>query len=122
RLPYGLFCRYAWRGMVNHTVLGSTSALKLFEQNWRLPALTSRDASAADLIGACDFTAPGRASEVIATGAAWTPLPSADVKRIYWFYGGAVLSVLLLVAAAVGLPPAVAIRCRRTRRADGGVR
>ena len=49
RVPALLVSAYARQGQVNHTVLDYTGALKFIEQNWRLPPLTARDATANSL-------------------------------------------------------------------------
>ena len=46
----------ARRGAVDHTIYDTSSILKLIEERWNLAALGSRDAAAADLTAAFDFS------------------------------------------------------------------
>jgi len=55
RVPALLVSAYARKGLVSHTVLDYTSALRFIEQNWTLAPLTARDAHAKSLLGAFDF-------------------------------------------------------------------
>jgi phospholipase C len=59
RVPALVISPRARRGSVDHTVYDHTSVLRAIEWRWGLPALTPRDASAANIVGALDFgTAP----------------------------------------------------------------
>jgi phospholipase C len=49
---------WARRGFVDHTVYDTTSILKFIETRWHLEPLAERDAAAADLTAAFDFTQP----------------------------------------------------------------
>jgi phospholipase C len=108
RVPALLVSAYARRGQVNHTVVDYTSALKFIEENWRLPALTSRDAKANSLASAFDFAAGPRPPALIPAGPdalvqglpGARPLPHAPVTRIYVLYGAAALAVLVFLFAA----------------------
>ena len=107
RVPALLVSAYARKGQVNHTVLDYASALKFIEQNWRLAPLTSRDARAASLVSAFDFTAPPRPPAILpaaASSAASVARPPRAVPRgtIYALYGvAAAVALLLFVLAAV---------------------
>ncbi len=66
RVPTLVISPFAPRGAVAHALYDHTSILKLIEWRWGLPALTVRDASAANLADSLDFThrntkAPGYA-------------------------------------------------------------
>ncbi|MDT4922213.1 MAG: phospholipase, partial [Pseudonocardiales bacterium] len=50
------------RGFVDHTVYDHTSVLKAIEWRWGLPSLTPRDAAAANIVQALDFTKPANLS------------------------------------------------------------
>jgi phospholipase C len=109
RVPALLISAYAREGLVDHTVLDYTSALKFIEQNWRLAPLTARDAQANSLISAFDFAAPARAPDLIPSGArvlvggipAAALPPRTPVTTIYWLYGtAAAIGVLLMLFAA----------------------
>ncbi len=55
RVPAGVVSPYARPDYVSHTVFDHTSILKLVETKWNLPALTGRDAAAADLLDMVDL-------------------------------------------------------------------
>jgi len=56
RVPAGVVSPYARKDFVSHTIYDHTSILKLCETKWNLPALTSRDAHANDILDMVDFT------------------------------------------------------------------
>lgn len=58
RVPSGVISPYAKRNYVSHTVYDHTSVLKTVERKWNLPALTRRDANAADVLDMVDFRSP----------------------------------------------------------------
>jgi phospholipase C len=58
RVPALVISPRARRGYVDHTVYDHTSVLKAIEWRWGLPALTPRDAAAANIVQALDFTSP----------------------------------------------------------------
>ncbi len=66
RVPMIVISPYAKRGFVDHDTMDHTSILKLIATNWRLPALTSREANASDMMSAFSF--PGAAGSA-ASGA-----------------------------------------------------
>jgi phospholipase C len=109
RVPALLISAYAPKGLVNHTVLDYTSALKFIEQNWQLPALTARDAAASSISSAFNFQTGPRPPVLLSTGLdpQLDALPRvhqpsrAKVLQIYVLYGvvGA-LAILLPVFAA----------------------
>src|SRR5690606_11747850 len=109
RVPAVLVSPYARPGHIDHTQLDYTSALKFIEYNWDLPPLTTRDATAESISGACDFTAPPRAPGIIANGPAVPEVPTGNSAMIYGWYGGAfVFAASLLAVAAYRSRPAVA--------------
>jgi phospholipase C len=55
RVPAGVVSPYARRDFVSHVVYDHTSILKTVEAKWNLPALTRRDASAADVLAMVDL-------------------------------------------------------------------
>jgi phospholipase C len=100
RVPALLVSPYARRGYVDHTTLDFTSALKFIEENWGLPPLTRRDATANNLTSAFDFGAPARRPQIIAATRAVTPPVVAKRSIIYPAYTvGAALVVLLMLFA-----------------------
>jgi phospholipase C len=131
RVPALLISAYARKGLVDHTVLDYTSALKFIEQNWRLAPLTARDAQANSLTSAFNFAAPARAPALVPSGSPASaggipaaPLPPrTPVTTIYWLYGtAAAIGVLLLLFAASR--PALSARrqvmaARRVARTEG---
>jgi phospholipase C len=56
RVPAIVISPYARKHFVDHTVYDTTSILAFIEHRWNLPPLSSRDANAADLTKAFDFT------------------------------------------------------------------
>jgi phospholipase C len=58
RVPAVIVSPWARRGFVDHTVYDTTSILKFIETRWHLEPLAERDAAAADLTAAFDFTQP----------------------------------------------------------------
>jgi len=92
RVPAGVVSPYARRDFVSHTVYDHTSALKTIERKWNLPALTRRDANAADVLAMLDLTGkpafltpptlpdpanPALSYGCLATGPGQVPPPSA---------------------------------------------
>ncbi len=58
RVPAVIVSPYARTDFVLHDVLDHTSVLKLIEEKWNLPPLTSRDAAAVSPLGALDLSGP----------------------------------------------------------------
>lgn len=56
RVPLLVISPYARKGFVDHTLYDMTSLLKFIETRWDLKPLAARDAAAADLTAAFDFT------------------------------------------------------------------
>ncbi|HEY2523258.1 MAG TPA: alkaline phosphatase family protein, partial [Streptosporangiaceae bacterium] len=57
-VPAVIVSPYARRDHVSSTVYDHTSILKLVEQKWNLPALTSRDAAAESPLDALELDGP----------------------------------------------------------------
>ncbi len=57
RVPCCVVSPWAKKGYVSHQTFDHTSILKLVETKWNLPALTYRDANAANMLDFFDFTA-----------------------------------------------------------------
>lgn len=58
RVPAVVVCPYGRKDHVTHIVHDHTSILAMVERKWNLPALTYRDANAADLMDFLDLSAP----------------------------------------------------------------
>lgn len=58
RVPAAVVSPYARKGHVTHTIHDHTSILAMVERKWNLPALTYRDANAADLTDFLDLSRP----------------------------------------------------------------
>jgi phospholipase C len=56
RVPAIIVAPFARRGHVAHTVFDHTSVLRFIEWRWKLDPLTERDATAANLAEALDFS------------------------------------------------------------------
>jgi phospholipase C len=108
RVPALLVSPYSRRGVIDHTTLDYTAALRFVEDNWGLPRLGARDTASAGLASAFDFGAPPRPPQLL--GLDHAPLPDGARGRlaVYLSYGGA----LLFAAAAAWLPGRIR---RRTR-------
>jgi phospholipase C len=131
RVPALLISAYARQGLIDHSVLDYTSALRFIEQNWNLAPLTARDARANSLASAFDFTGGPRAPALIPPGSiaagsglpGAVPAPPTPVAKIYGLYGSAaVIGVLLLLFA--GWRPTLAgwwqaMAARRVARPGG---
>lgn len=100
RVPALLVSPYSRRGVVDHTTLDYTAALRFIEDNWGLARLGVRDAASPGLASAFDFLAPARSPQLL--GLDRTPPPVGSRARwvVYSSYG----SLLLLAAAATWLP------------------
>ncbi len=65
RVPLLIISPYARQGLIDHTQGDHTSILKFIETVFNLPPLTTRDAGAADLMEAFDFSQAPRAPLVL---------------------------------------------------------
>ena len=88
RVPALVISPRARRGHVDHTVYDHTSILRAIQWRWNLPALTPRDAAAANIMRALDFRAPPRltapkftVAPFVAAGCTGT-VASSDVDQI----------------------------------------
>jgi len=104
RVPALLISPYAKKGVIDHTQLEFTSALKFIQENWGVKSLGVRDVNANNFINAFDFTAPARPAEMIPFERA-TGVQKAEPKRfvIYVAYGGAIIVSVLVVITAIVL-------------------
>lgn len=100
RVPAILVSPYARSEFIDHTQLDYTSALKFIQNNWGIPPLTTRDATAESISGAFDFAAPPRAPRIIQNGPAVPEPATGNVAMIYAWYGGALVLALALLAVA----------------------
>src|SRR5512140_2444189 len=100
-----LISPYAREAYIDHTQLDFTSVLKFIETNWGVPALSTRDASANDLMSAFDFSQPPRTAQFLPfERESIAPVKKAPTRIIYGLYGLA-LAVSLLVVAFAFLAP-----------------
>ncbi len=105
RVAAMLISPYAREAYVDHTQMDFTSVLKFIENNWGIPALSTRDASANDLTSAFDFSQPPRPAEFIPlTRQSAAAEKHAPTLIIYGLYGLA-LAVSVLVFAFAFLGP-----------------
>jgi phospholipase C len=101
RVPTLLVSPYSRRGVVDHTALDFTAALKFIETNWGLEPLGSRDAASPGLDSAFDFATPPRPPRLLGLDRTPAPLIGSGTRwTVYASYGGA----LLVAAAAAWLP------------------
>jgi phospholipase C len=102
RVPTMIISPYARNRFVDHTTSDFTSILKFIETAYGLAPLTGRDAKAADLTEAFDFSQAPAAPAVVQTrwGTVYRGIP---VLVVMLFYGTSVALgfVLVLVAAVV---------------------
>ena len=92
---------YAREAYIDHTTLDFTSVLKFIEVNWGVPPLSTRDASANDMMSAFDFTqAPRPAQFLPLTRESVAPVKTAPTRIIYGAYGLALVLAVLVFAFA----------------------
>ena len=77
RVPALVISPFARPGYICHTPLDFTSPLKLIEERFGLPPLTTRDASAHDMLDCFDFRQKPLAPDIITPQ---TPLDSSGMK------------------------------------------
>lgn len=101
RVPTLLVSPYAKQGFIDSTVLDFTSLLKFIEENWGIPPLASRDASANGIENAFDFSSPTREAQFIpSTRQVIEARPDPDRMVIMAAYGGSfVLAGFFLLLA-----------------------
>ena len=105
RIPAIIVAPFAQRGQVAHTVFDHTSVLRFIEWRWKLNPLTERDATAANLAEALDFSTRNLAAPVytIDPGPGPAPCPPSEadaappegnkwetlrnIAELYGFYG-----------------------------------
>jgi phospholipase C len=80
RVPGLIISPYAKRGYIDHTDASFDSWLKIVEERYGVPSLTSRDTSAYDLRGAFDFTQPPREPVQLSATRQGTPYPPPVVR------------------------------------------
>jgi phospholipase C len=74
RVPAVIVAPFARRGHVDHTVFDHTSVLRFIEWRWKLDPLTERDATAANLADALDFSSRNLTAPAYAVDP--TPFPT----------------------------------------------
>lgn len=77
RVPGLVISPYAKQGYIDHQVYSSTSWLRILEERFDLPPLTARDADAADMLDAFDFTQKSRPPVRLAATLQGTAYPVA---------------------------------------------
>ena len=82
RVPCLLISPFASRGLVTHDVFDHTSVLRFIEWRWGLEPLTVRDATAANLADALDFTRRNRRASLyrVPRGPFGAPCPSSEAN------------------------------------------
>ncbi len=110
RVPAILISPYAHAGAVDHHQHDAASALRFLEQNWRLPALSSRDAGAAGLADALHFRGSPAQGNLLPTTVRH-PVPQPRRLPLYVGY----VSALVVAALLLGW----AARNQRVRRLVG---
>jgi phospholipase C len=95
RVPAIFISPYARGGTVDHTTYDYTSILRFIEDNWRVPPLTARDASANSIANALDMTQAPRAP-VFPASTYPPPQPPPAPARITLQLTYALIVVLLL--------------------------
>ncbi len=112
RVPALMISPYSRRGVVDHSPMDYTAALRFIEDNWGVASLGTRDAASTGLASAFDFTAPPRRAQLLGLDRSPAPVGSRARWVVYASYGGA----LLFAAGAVWLPGAL-----RHRRAEASI-
>jgi len=67
RVPLLIISPYARKGYISHTLYEHSSILKFVETRYHLPALTSRDSRASNMLDSFDFSQPSRPPLVLET-------------------------------------------------------
>jgi phospholipase C len=102
RVPAVLVSPYARKGFVDHTQLDYASIVRFITDNWELPALAARDATAETFVGAFDFANPGRPPAFASsTREASTTRREPQRAIIFVVYGIALIGALTLIGVAV---------------------
>lgn len=84
RVPMIVVSPYARRGWVDHEVMDHTSLIRFIADNWRLPYLTSREATAGNMSSAFDFPpAAPKPSHVLGEFAAGTSVAGVLVLTVF---------------------------------------
>jgi phospholipase C len=110
RVPVLLVSPYAKTGYIDHTVLDFTSILKFIEQNWNLPALSTRDTNANNILSAFNFDQNPRLPIYLPLTRVSTPAAQKDpTDIIYIGYG----SALFTGVAAFGVANYVTRRSKK---------
>lgn len=101
RVPALLISPYARKGYVDGTQLDHTSMVRFITDNWGLQPLAARDAASETLLGAFDFSNPGRAPVLLSTTRQDTG-PRKEPQRaiIFLAYGTALVGAMALIGAA----------------------
>jgi phospholipase C len=101
---------YAKKGYIDHQTHDFTSILKFIEDNWQVPALAKRDASAVSIATALDFSKPPRPAGIISStpGGGDQGVPVQNRMGIYAAYTAAFV-------IAVGVVLVVLVRNRGVR-------
>ena len=84
RVPAIIVAPFAQRGHVEHTVFDHTSVLRFIEWRWKLDPLTERDATAANLAEALDFSNRSLAAPAYVVDPAPTPTLCAPFEADKW--------------------------------------
>jgi phospholipase C len=104
RVPALLISPYVRQGVVNHTVMDSTSALAFIESNWKVAPLAARDAAAISIEAAFDFNSVQRPAVLLPIQAVESPATVDAPSAIYRTYGLAAFIVAVLTLSAAVLP------------------
>ena len=75
RVPGLVISPYAKQGFVDHSTYSVVSWLKLIEERYGIPPMTTRDRLAADMLPAFDFTQRPRAPVLLSATASGSPYP-----------------------------------------------
>ena len=102
RVPALLVSPFARHHHVDHTVLDFTSILRFIEDNWALPSLKGRVATANSIAPAFDFSAPPRRAEFISSERAIGEA-RAEPNRLVLYAAYAAAIVLATVMIGLGV-------------------
>ncbi len=98
RVPTVLLSPYVSAGTVDHRTHDSASILKLIEDNWSLPPLTSRDRGAASLLPRFSFHSTAHQPSLVGVSPSRPPVQQPDRTVLYLGYGVALLAGSACVA------------------------
>jgi phospholipase C len=95
---------YARQGFIDSEIHDFTSILRFIEENWAIPALSTRDANAISIATALDFTQTPREAQVLPMDREEIRIVVPERSGIYLTYSTAIIFVAAVVTLSVTTP------------------